>query len=93
MTPKQEADSASPGSSLRPGASGEEEDEDMALDGEEGNAGPEEERLDGPEGECTARGIAGLAGPRVIALPAGPGLACRPYFKMLPSSQQEGSAP
>lgn len=51
-------DSTSRGSSLGPGASGEEEDEDMAMDGEECNAGPEEERLDGPEGECIARAIA-----------------------------------
>ncbi|XP_047710596.1 tripartite motif-containing protein 54 isoform X3 [Prionailurus viverrinus] len=32
------------------GASGEEEDEEVALEGEEGSAGPEEERPDGPEG-------------------------------------------
>ncbi|XP_029792189.1 tripartite motif-containing protein 54 isoform X2 [Suricata suricatta] len=32
------------------GASGEEEDEEVPLDGEEGSAGPEEERPDGPEG-------------------------------------------
>lgn len=34
--------------SLGPGASGEEEDEEVALDGDEGSAGPEEERPDGP---------------------------------------------
>uniref|UniRef100_A0A8D1YA60 Tripartite motif-containing protein 54 n=1 Tax=Sus scrofa TaxID=9823 RepID=A0A8D1YA60_PIG len=34
---------------FQPGASGEEEDEEVALDGEEGSAGPEEERPDGPE--------------------------------------------
>ncbi|XP_011805198.1 PREDICTED: tripartite motif-containing protein 54 isoform X1 [Colobus angolensis palliatus] len=33
---------------FQPGASGEEEDEEVALDGDEGSAGPEEERLDGP---------------------------------------------
>ncbi|XP_073071376.1 tripartite motif-containing protein 54 isoform X4 [Manis javanica] len=32
------------------GAAGEEEDEEVALDGEEGSAGPAEERTDGPEG-------------------------------------------
>lgn len=42
------------------GASGEDEDEEVALDGEEG-AGPEEERPEGPEGECVPRGLAGLA--------------------------------
>ncbi|MBZ3879148.1 Tripartite motif-containing protein 54 [Sciurus carolinensis] len=35
---------------FQPGAAGEEEDEEVALDGEEGNAGPEEERPDGSEG-------------------------------------------
>ncbi|XP_028352442.1 tripartite motif-containing protein 54 isoform X1 [Physeter macrocephalus] len=35
---------------FQPGASGEEEDEEVALDGEEGSAGPEEERLEGPKG-------------------------------------------
>ncbi|XP_011828023.1 PREDICTED: tripartite motif-containing protein 54 isoform X1 [Mandrillus leucophaeus] len=33
---------------FQPGASGEEEDEEVALDGDEGTAGPEEERPDGP---------------------------------------------
>uniref|UniRef100_A0A2K6L157 Tripartite motif-containing protein 5 n=2 Tax=Rhinopithecus TaxID=542827 RepID=A0A2K6L157_RHIBE len=33
---------------FQPGASGEEEDEEVALDGDEGSAGPEEERPDGP---------------------------------------------
>lgn len=33
------------------GDAGDEEDDEVALDGEEGNAGLEEERLDGPEGE------------------------------------------
>ncbi|XP_023085763.1 tripartite motif-containing protein 54 isoform X1 [Piliocolobus tephrosceles] len=33
---------------FQPGASGEEEDEEGALDGDEGSAGPEEERPDGP---------------------------------------------
>lgn len=47
--------------SLGPGASGEEEDEEVALEGEEGSAGPEEERPDGPEGECGLKGPAGLA--------------------------------
>lgn len=32
------------------GATGDEEDDEVALDGEEANAGLEEERLDGPEG-------------------------------------------
>lgn len=50
------------GSSFGPGASGEEEDEEVVLDGEEGSAGPEEDRRDGPEGECGPRGIEGLAG-------------------------------
>ncbi|XP_073647608.1 tripartite motif-containing protein 54 isoform X1 [Tursiops truncatus] len=35
---------------FQPGASGEEEDEEVALDGEEGSAGPEEERLEASEG-------------------------------------------
>nr|XP_021491080.1 tripartite motif-containing protein 54 [Meriones unguiculatus] len=35
---------------FQPGAAGEEEDDEAALDGDEGNAGLEEERLDGPEG-------------------------------------------
>lgn len=47
--------------SLGSGASGEEEDEEVALDGEEGSAGPDEERPDGPEGECGLRDLAGLA--------------------------------
>ncbi|ELK14067.1 Tripartite motif-containing protein 54 [Pteropus alecto] len=47
---------------FQPGASGEEEDEEVVLDGEEGSAGPEEDRRDGPEGECGPRGIEGLAG-------------------------------
>lgn len=51
--------------SFRAGASGEEEDEEVALDGEEGSAGPEEERLEGPEGECGHwRGLPGTAPPR-----------------------------
>lgn len=42
------------------GTSGEEEDEEVAVEGEEGNAGPEEERTDGREGECGhRRGLAG----------------------------------
>lgn len=53
-------DSTSPGSSFGPGASGEEEDEEVVLDGEEGSAGPEEDRRDGPEGECGPRVIEGL---------------------------------
>ncbi|XP_044929854.1 LOW QUALITY PROTEIN: tripartite motif-containing protein 54 [Mustela nigripes] len=35
---------------FQPGASGEDEDEEVALDGDEGGAGPEEERPEGPEG-------------------------------------------
>ncbi|GAB1297232.1 Tripartite motif-containing protein 54 [Apodemus speciosus] len=35
---------------FQPGDAGDEEDDEVALDGEEGNAGLEEERLDGPEG-------------------------------------------
>ncbi|XP_070235382.1 tripartite motif-containing protein 54 isoform X3 [Bos indicus] len=34
---------------FQPGTSGEEEDEEVAVEGEEGNAGPEEERTDGRE--------------------------------------------
>lgn len=49
------------GPSLGLGASGEDEDEEVALDGEEGGAGPEEERPEGPEGERVPRGLAGLA--------------------------------
>ncbi|XP_004839507.1 tripartite motif-containing protein 54 [Heterocephalus glaber] len=36
---------------FQPGASGEDEDEEVALDGDEGSAGPEEGRPDAPEGE------------------------------------------
>ncbi|XP_040586863.1 tripartite motif-containing protein 54 isoform X2 [Mesocricetus auratus] len=35
---------------FQPGAAGDEEDDEVALEGDESNAGPEEERLDGPEG-------------------------------------------
>lgn len=41
----------SPHLSSPPGASGEEEEDEVALDGDESGAGPEEERPDAPEGE------------------------------------------
>ncbi|KAI4547258.1 hypothetical protein MJG53_005215 [Ovis ammon polii x Ovis aries] len=45
---------------FQPGTSGEEEDEEVAVEGEEGNAGAEEERTDGRESECGhRRGLAG----------------------------------
>ncbi|XP_026969380.1 tripartite motif-containing protein 54 [Sagmatias obliquidens] len=57
--------------SFRAGASGEEEDEEVALDGEEGSAGPEEERLEASEGECGHwRGLPGTAPPPAISLSA-----------------------
>lgn len=37
------------------GAAGDEEDDEVALEGDESNAGLEEERLDGPEGERWTR--------------------------------------
>lgn len=43
------------GSSSGPGAAGEEEDEEAALDGEEGSAGPEEERPEGESGRGAQR--------------------------------------
>ncbi|XP_071458085.1 tripartite motif-containing protein 54 [Marmota flaviventris] len=46
---------------FQPGATGEEEDEEVALDGDEGSAGPEEERLDGSEGESGAEGLGARA--------------------------------
>ncbi|XP_059104164.1 tripartite motif-containing protein 54 [Peromyscus eremicus] len=39
---------------FQPGAAGDEEDDEVALDGDESNAGLEEERLDGPE-DCLSR--------------------------------------
>lgn len=41
------------------GAAGDEEDDEVALDGDESNAGLEEERMDGPEGERVGRGLWG----------------------------------
>eukprot|EP00069_Balaena_mysticetus_P008039 bmy_01080T0 len=70
---------------FQPGASGEEEDEEVALDGEEGSAGPEEERLEGPEGECGHwRGLAGTAPPPAISLSAASGIAWGPYSQPQP---------
>lgn len=69
--------SNSPGLSFGTGASGEEEDEEVALDGEEGSAGPEEERPDGPEGEC-GHGRAWL-------------LRSCPLLRPLPSLRHQGS--
>lgn len=76
------------GSSSGPGAAGEEEDEEVALDGEEGSAGPEEER---PEGEGGRRGR-GLSLPPAVARPAGPGPACSlRAFSGPPRPRQEGA--
>lgn len=41
------------------GAAGDEEDDEVVLDGDESNAGLEEERLEGPEGERVGRGLWG----------------------------------
>lgn len=46
------------------------------LDGEEGSAGPEEDRRDGPEGECGPWGIEGLAGTFLSATAPSPARDC-----------------
>ncbi|MXQ87716.1 hypothetical protein E5288_WYG018194 [Bos mutus] len=71
---------------FQPGTSGEEEDEEVAVEGEEGNAGPEEERTDGRESECGHR--RGLAGTpfhrRAIVLSGASGIAWSPYSQPQP---------
>ena len=68
------------------GTSGEEEDEEVTVEGEEGNAGPEEERTDGRESKCGHR--RGLAGTpfhrRAIVLSGASGIAWSPYSQPQP---------